>query len=227
LLFSGHISPPTPVKCLTVRLWKKPTIFAKLEAVDTGRNELWGLRLRINERDQSSRVATRVFVGLSPQTKLQNPTNENMKHCKSVEFYYYENVPVLLHKRKDPHWKLSGDGSGLERIASCNQRFYILPPTVTQLNNTKRLTNLLALQKRNKTNSNFPRRKVSFRIAAWLLFTFSKNVPNIIWVERCKAVVPYLHELLTYRVFHNCWNRAAASKTFIDDLIHFSLSRLS
>jgi len=30
-----------------------------------------------------------------------------------------------------------------------------------------------------------------------------------------------------YRVFHNCWNKAAASKTFIDDLIHFSLSRLS
>jgi len=33
--------------------------------------------------------------------------------------------------------------------------------------------------------------------------------------------------LTTYRVFHNCWNKAAASKTFIDDLIHFSLSRLS
>jgi len=25
-----------------------------------------------------------------------------------------------------------------------------------------------------------------------------------------------------YRVFHNCWNKAATSKTFIDDLIHFS-----
>jgi len=32
---------------------------------------------------------------------------------------------------------------------------------------------------------------------------------------------------VVYRVLHNCWNKAAASKTFIDDLIHFSLSRLS
>jgi len=36
-----------------------------------------------------------------------------------------------------------------------------------------------------------------------------------------------MFDILLYRVFHNCWNKAAASKTFIDDLIHFSLSRLS
>jgi len=52
---------------------------------------------------------------------------------------------------------------------------------------------------------------------------------NMGFVKNCspqnsKTILP---DKCIYTVFHNCWNKAAASKTFIDDLIHFSLSRLS
>jgi len=59
----------------------------------------------------------------------------------------------------------------------------------------------------------------------------SKVALSTTWLA-CKRKIEnafQLQEVIkwTYRVFHNCWNKAAASKTFIDDLIHFSLSRLS
>jgi len=43
----------------------------------------------------------------------------------------------------------------------------------------------------------------------------------------CVTTMQSQKNVSLYRVFHNCWNKVAASKTFIDDLIHFSLSRLS
>ena len=42
------------------------------------------------------------LVGLSPQTKLQDPTNWDMKHYKSVEFLSNLNVKPPLHRRKAP-----------------------------------------------------------------------------------------------------------------------------
>jgi len=60
------------------------------------------------------------LAGLSPQTKLQDPPNWNLKHSKSVEFLSIFIVKRLLHERKappltiakPPYWQLSGDGSG-------------------------------------------------------------------------------------------------------------------
>jgi len=57
---------------------------------------------------------------------------------------------------------------------------------------------------------------IIYFIATWLYI-------HVLHIFMCLHV---LHTCI-YRVFHNCWKKAAASKTFIDDLIQFSLSRLS
>ena len=56
-------------------------------------------------------IATGVFGGLFPQTKLQDPPNWITKHYKSVEFYQISECQPPLNKRKAPYWKLSGDSS--------------------------------------------------------------------------------------------------------------------
>jgi len=47
------------------------------------------------------------LVGLVPQTKLQAPTNWNMKHFKLVEFLANLNAKPPIHEHKA---LLSGDG---------------------------------------------------------------------------------------------------------------------
>jgi len=66
---------------------------------------------------------------------------------------------------------------------------------------------------------------VSFLISGCLISTFSPiNIFCSVSVDCCAVILMFI---CIYRVFHNCWNKAAASKTFIDDLVPFSLSRLS
>jgi len=74
----------------------------------------------------------------------------------------------------------------------------------------------------NKTTANVVLAEFTGRLSR-----FRYPLTVILWIQTDIYWKWSMSRLLQYRVFHNCWNIAAASKTFIDDLIHFSLSRLS
>jgi len=53
-------------------------------------------------------------VGLAPPNKAPSPPNWNIKHYKSESFCQFLECPASPQKCKDPYWKLSGGGSGLQ-----------------------------------------------------------------------------------------------------------------
>jgi len=66
-----------------------------------------------SKHQQTCPVAEGGFVDWAPPNKAPSlPPHWNMKHYDAVEFSSnFQNVKPFLHKRKDPFWRLSGDGS--------------------------------------------------------------------------------------------------------------------